>query len=746
MPLHISSRIARRARFRWLIVVAVAGVLAAGCSGSDDGADDGAGTTSTTAPLEQSATATPDDAAAMPSLSTVARSDDGRVELRTVSTRADSVTGGDVLVGVTTAADVDPAGLTLTRDGIDVTSELRDAPDGGGRLALVSELAATSRIVAAAGESKAELVVVDHPLSGPIFSGTHLTPFVCKTEAFGLGPATDNDCSAPTKVTWRYRTTAGEWADLARADAVPDDAATATVDGREVPFIVRTEQGVLNRSVYWITVLDPTPGAGRWSDTGWNRRLVYRFGGGCGTNYSQGLNLGAEVYDADLLGSGYAVATGTLNTFQSLCNDTISAETALMVREHLAETYGPPELVLGDGGSGGAIQQLQIAQNYPGILDGLVPSLPFPDAISISPGVTDCGLLTRLWATPVGSEFDDTQRAAIGGHLTDASCGFWASAFVPVVDASTGCDPSLADKVYQPDTNPTGVRCTLQDSNVNVVGRDPETGFARRPLDNTGVQYGLAALEAGTITMEQFVVLNEAIGGYDIDGRWQAQRETTDEATVRVAYETGRITRAEGVSGVSRVPVILRSPYTDNQGDIHTRVWAFAARERLSASNPNVVLWTYPPVADLTKGLTGDAQTGNEALFVLDRWLTAAKASPTTTAWSQRLASTRPGEVVDRCGLPDGTMVSGSGVFDEGSPCATAYPVKAEPRMAAGGPSDGTILKCAMKPVDASDYPDGVEAAALDRLRALFPDGVCDWTKPGVGVAPMAGTWTFYER
>ena len=90
------------------------------------------------------------------------------------------------------------------------------------------------------------------------------------------------------------------------------------------------------------------------------------------------------------------MATSTLNTFQTACNATLSAETAMMVKEHVIETVGVPDLTIGDGGSGGAIQQLLIAQNYPGLLDGIAPSLPFPDAISISGGVTDCGLLNAL--------------------------------------------------------------------------------------------------------------------------------------------------------------------------------------------------------------------------------------------------------------------------------------------------------------------------------------------------------------
>ncbi len=104
---------------------------------------------------------------------------------------------------------------------------------------------------------------------------------------------------------------------------------------------------------------------------------MYRFGGGCGTQYSQGSSFTGGA-DTDLLGRGYAVATNTLDTFQTACNPVLSAEAALMTREHFVETYGVPEFTIGDGGSGGAIQQLAIGHNYPGLLDALVAERAVP--------------------------------------------------------------------------------------------------------------------------------------------------------------------------------------------------------------------------------------------------------------------------------------------------------------------------------------------------------------------------------
>ena len=66
------------------------------------------------------------------------------------------------------------------------------------------------------------------------------------------------------------------------------------------------------------------------------------------------------------LSRGYAVASSSLNVLDNNCSDVISAEIALMVKEHFIETYGVPRYTIGWGGSGGAIQQHLIAQQLPG--------------------------------------------------------------------------------------------------------------------------------------------------------------------------------------------------------------------------------------------------------------------------------------------------------------------------------------------------------------------------------------------
>ena len=87
--------------------------------------------------------------------------------------------------------------------------------------------------------------------------------------------------------------------------------------------------------------------------------------------------------------------------------------------------------------------------------------------------------------------------------------------------------------VYDPVSNPKGARCDVYDNDATVFGRDPKTGFARRPLDNIGVQYGLVAFNSGTITAEQFVELNEKMGGYDDAPSTWCMRNTRRSASIK---------------------------------------------------------------------------------------------------------------------------------------------------------------------------------------------------------------------
>jgi hypothetical protein len=689
------------ARGRALVLVAALAVVAAACSSGGGSKQSGSGETSSTS---------------------------GPVRITPASGRPDMVTGGDTLVrvsGVPAATDV-----RFEVDGKTASEVSGQRRDGDSVLALVGGLTnGEHRVTAVAGSRRVTFAVRNHPITGPVFSGPHLPLLVCTTEQAGLGKATDRDCSAPPKTAWQYRSTDGRFRPLTVPGPRPADLATTTVDGEQVDEIVRVEEGVIDRAIYTISILDPTALAQpkTFDDRGWNHRLVYEFGGGCGTSYSQGSGLGTPTIDPGLLGAGYAIATATFNTFQVQCNDVLSAETAMMVKEHLAKRYGPPRFTIGTGGSGGAIQQILVAQNYPGILDAISPILPFPDALSIAGGVSDCGLLQRYFRSAAGAGFTNAQQAAVEGHRTIGTCAEWVSSFLGNIFPTTGCDPGIPrSEIYDPKTNPKGLRCTLQDANRYQIGINPHTGFAYRPLDNVGIQYGLQALRAHTITVDQFLRLNEDVGGYDIDGNAVPEREVAELAGVRRAYRDGRIFEGGAVRDIA---VIATNVYRDDQGDIHDRFRVFEIRARLGDADANQVIWTVPPGAAIGGSITGATTGALQLVGLLDDWLTTGK---------------RPAAAVDTCTLPDGKKLTGPGVNEHDPACTQAYPSFGDSRTAAGAPVRDDVVKCALKPIDTRDYGDVTfDAAQRARRARIVPKGVCVWTKRSVGYETPR-TWVSY--
>jgi len=690
--------------------------------------------------------------------SALAASGSRQIEIITLSTNGSPhlVTGGDVLVALIVPDSVPLGQVEVRLNGNEITRAFRLDPVTGQLTGLVTGLRlGNNNLGVRDGQLHSRVTLVNHPITGPLFNAPQQAPFICETESFQLpvtggtlGPALDSDCSIATRIDYVYRSTDGTFKPLPDPSVLPSDLArTTTTEGVTVNYIVRVETGTINRAVYQIAFLheleQPLPDP--WTTTpGWNHRLVYSFGGGCRPGYHQGTTTGT-VFNDLWLSQGFAVAASSLNVFGNNCNDVLSAETTMMVKEHFIEQYGLPRYTIGWGGSGGSMQQHLLAHNYPGLLDGITPSSSFPDAITFFIPISDCPLLERVFDSST-QPWTTEQKTAVAGWGTWDFCtthisSDW-SALVradPTPDAQfSGCDPGIPPElIYDPVSNPTGARCSWFDNLVNVFGRDPTTGFARRAIDSVGVQYGLNAFNAGRISAEQFVELNERIGGYDVDGNMVATRTMADQAALRIAYQTGRLDTGSG--GLRSVPIIDFRTYRDDIADPHDAVRSQITRARLIAANGNAD--NHAIFVGSRDGIGPGSSTAvaGDVLRLMDQWLAnmAEDESPFRTL-AEKVVRNRPAELVDTC-----YTVTGEKITDQ-SICRGLYPLNSNPRLAAGEPLTNDVLKCALKPIDARDYAQPLTFDQLARLNAVFADGVCDYSRPGVEQQLVTDTWLLY--
>lgn len=771
----------RRGRgIRLGLLVAVAGLMS-GC-GDDKDADD-----ATAAPLSGTS-------------------------IKVLSGRADMVTDGDALVEIVLPTGALPANLRVAVGGRDLTSNF--ALRANGRVTgLVTGLTSIANVVEATSTNGsfagARLSLTNTGINAPQLLSTHITPYICATpqpsaatgsNASGLSTApTDTQCTTRTETKLYYRTLATAGAGGC-AFVIPDPSPTAAnptpttpanscfqpyVAGTTqaalvasttplgataaVPYIVRVERGVINRGIYDLAVLfDPTkPWTFDSPQAQWTGKVVHNFGGSTGQPRFQ-TRPNSSWVDDTALSRGYMVAVNSLTDSANNSNRVLVAETVMKMKEHIVEQYGELRGYVGNGASGGAINQNTVASISPGLLDGLQIQLDFADAVTTAIEVSDCVQLVNFYAGTAWTGLmrdqglSQTQinakKAAINGHLDQLGCHSWANAFgtankpgnyqaVFVVNAAGALftSPTVANncrlpaaQVYDPASNPGGIRCSDPDAAVAVWGTAPGTNRANQTNDNVGVQYGLKALESGAITAAEFVTLNEGVGGSDADSNLIPQRSVADAEGLRVAYRAGIL-----VSGtqIGRVPIIdQRTP--DEQG-IHYNWRSFSERDRLARDNGgnvgNQVIWRS----------NGGISLAPQSLVAMDTWLNALntqapKASVNAVRTQAQVVAGKPATAFDFCYLSTdasySTQVRDFGVCDRDPPLV----IRSSPRQVAGGPRTEDILKCQLKPLNFADYV-GITftPAQQDRLRAVFAAGVCDWTRPGVNQQASAAPLTF---
>ena len=695
------------------------------------------------------------------------------VAIRVVSAQPHLISGGDALIEVVTATALDDQ-LQLAVNGETQTAEFAVTNAAGGRpayQALVSGLRiGENTIEVDTGDGSAEIVVVNYPVTGPIISGPHLEPYFCLSELspdslgekrkFEVGNGQylddtplDASCSLPTRVDYVYRSTTpdAEFLPLPDARERPSDLATvSTIEGVEASYIVRIETGTINRAIYQTAILHDPAGSAPSPlspPAAWNGRLVYTYGGGCEAGFYQGTSTGDVLRD-NLLSRGYAVASSTLNVNrQGGCNDVLSAETTMMVKEHFIETYGEPRYTIGNGASGGAMQQLLIAGAYPGLLDGIMPTLTFSDAVTYFTDTQECSLPLRNFLNDKSRGISEDVKTAIGGwsmwSVCDESLGERSDRISPY-----DCPDQIPmARRYDAAKNPNGVRCSIYDGMRNIFGErvfegiTRERAFGRSPHDNVGVQYGLATLNEGIIDKEFFLELNEAMGGWDIDFQPHKERTVAHDDALRIAYETGRVT--SGGAGLSQVPIIDDRRYMDHEGDFHASVYSFTTRARLLRDNghaDNYVIRRHLEAVSLA----------DENLALMDQWLANIKADDSDLNPLAKIVRSRPSDLQDDCWTESGERIVEKAVFDKDrlfdntrGACNELYPPHAGLRLVAGGPLSNDVFKCQLKPIDYGDYAVEFTDAQKRRLETIFDQGVCDWSRPGVRQA-VNRTWLSY--
>ncbi len=683
-------------------------------------------------------------------------------------------------------------------------------------------------------------------------------PFACTAQDFGLELIVDNqeglgtavfddsgepigysrDCLADTRY-WYYAVDEnGTLHEIREHDQDPlggddlsviqeqvGDGPIATVtltDGREVPYLIRHERGVLNRFIYSISMLVPVEevlhGDPMAPDHSlWNGRLLYQFQGGVGIGHTQGRYSTRGIFGRpDRLSRGYAVIHSTGNRTGDHYNMLLAGRVAEQVKARFIERHGEPLYTVGIGGSGGAVQQYLIAQNHPGLLDAAVPQRSYPDMATQIIHLGDCALLDRVMNREVADpefwqRWDRRQWLqglnAIDGHIgrnadrmrrisrmvrlfgidypaptgssecMESWLGMLPLAFNPHFGAERNWG-LLGDQIDQ-------IERTHFSDAWEAYGLDPETGFARVPWDNLGVQYGLHALRDGRITPEQFLDINHHVGGWKPPEKWRPevlpytypqdliQTLADDRGWPRWRVVLGLLVggfsfedlfdpysgrsawRADGPDAPARrsaadpeaieaiensgmtfqgelprqIPIIDLRDYLEPVLDMHHARASFVARARLLENQGHAETHRIWFVDSNEDGVAPSIEDiSHLALDVIADELGAAENAKELPELHQ-----------DACFEPDGNLIAAgpevwAGILDDGpkGQCAERFTLFSNSRIEAGAPFTDDVFRCPLVPV-ASAVEQGLygnwvpDDDQMRRLEAIFPDGVCDY-------------------
>jgi hypothetical protein len=697
------------------------------------------------------------------------------VQVRTLSSRPDLISGGDALIEIVVPKGTDVGKVRVLAGKRDITSAFRAAGPGLRGLVTGLPLGASTITARVPSAGTAALAVRNAPQGGPVFSSPLITPWTC------TNGSDKPDCSQPPTVKYFYKSTnpakLGVPGRLASspvrtslqpydpANPPSDVAMTTTDEGNTVPFIVREETGYSLRDQYKIAALwDPKQGAvpsPTGANPGYADKLVLGHGTSCDTSYESGT--ATDVLYEESLAQGFAVASHALDNAGHNCNLVTQAESLLMVKEMVVERFGPLRYTIGSGCSGGSLVQQQVANAYPGQYQGITPSCSFTDAWSSAQQYTDYVGLRRYLEDPATfpqHRITPAQWPAIFGHANPANQITFTTAIANSGDPSRDCPGVAPEDVYS-EGNPDGVRCSFHDYMRNVFGLR-EDGKARRPISNVGIQYGLSGLlthlgaNAGDatrppLTPDQFVALNAGVGGYDIDFEHTAERTQGDPIAQDRVYRSGAVNTGAHLDQVAIIDIGGPEP-----GYFHDVYRKYSMRERLLREHgtaENHVLW------EGQQPIFGDIRLPEQAITAVDDWLAVVEADKRRVPLAKKIiyARTKAG-ITERCVAADGKDVPLQ-VCD-----TTVDPtIFSSPRIEAGGGDQAPVngvgkdkvgltddrLDCQTMPIEkfvyaGSSFADVFTPAQQGTLKKTFPTGVCDYSKPGKGFQ-KAVPWLRYQ-
>ena len=140
---------------------------------------------------------------------------------------------------------------------------------------------------------------------------------------------------------------------------------------------------------------------------------------------------------------------------------------------------------------------------------------------------------------------------------------------------------------------------------------------------------------AGTITVAQFLDLNERIGGVDHDSNYVAARTAGDGTAIKRAYQAGLTLGGSG--GLAAIPIFDNA--TSNEDERYHYGWFhFALRERLRQANgnaDNMVMWR--------------SVSGSSAEQMFTSWMEAYKSDASADPQRVKVVRARPKAAVEGC-------------------------------------------------------------------------------------------------